>query len=938
MPDWVDFVRRQLDLPAMAGQRDERMVHELADHLEEVYLEALARGRSEQQATAQAQACLADPGVADSGVADSDVADSDVAKTELLRVEPARRRAVLNRWLVSNERRARGLGSGFSLLADLARDVRFAVRAICRRPVFSILVVLILAIGIGSATSIYTLLEEIVLSPLPFDDANRLVSIDHSSRDLGIDSAGQCAAWHLTYEAENRVFEAIGMFEVETSTVLGRGGEPEALPSLGVTSGLFAALRLQPVLGRVFSAADEALEAPSTILLGHDYWLRRFGGEPDVIGETLHVDGEERVIVGIVPRQIEALGGEPAVFYPLRFDRSKLYVGNIGAGGIARLRDGVGLPQANADVARMLELADEAFPGGPLEGARFRPELEDLQVTVVGNLRNLLWMSMAGVFALLLVVCANVANLFLLRSGDLGREMAVRSAIGAGQTKIVWEHVKESLLLALAGGSLGLLVAPLALRALLAGAPESLARLRQVEPDAGIYLLAFLFSAAAGTFFGVLPALAHGRSSLSEALRKGARGAIGRRQRRAQQSLATGQIALALVLAIASGLMLRSFVALRAVEPGFDASDQVLAFRLYMAPFRVAEADGAARRHQEIAHRLAAIPGIESVGLSSSIPMHISSNVNPLWIEGHVYDEAEAVPLRRHKWLGEGYLETLRIPLVLGRGFEQKELEDRSPVALVSESLARLYWGSPRAALGQRVAARPEPVRWHEVVGVVADVREDGLIEEPPPMVYWPQANLGFWRGTSVDHVHTWRHMSYAIRSSRVAPLGFLDEIRAAVAEIDPTLPLLEVRQLGALRTQSMGRTSFALELLTVSAAITLLLGLIGIYGVISYSVGRRTPEIGMRLALGARPRDVVVMVLRQGLSLAGSGVVIGLALSFGLTRSMSAWLHGVSPQDPLTILTVVALLLATSAAATLLPALRAARTDPTEALRSECL
>ncbi|MEO1366209.1 MAG: ABC transporter permease, partial [Acidobacteriota bacterium] len=718
MPDWGEIVRRRLDLPSMAGQRDERVIRELADHLEDVYGEALGRGLSEPEAAAQALMCLDEP---------------ERARAELLRVEPARRRATLDRWLVANERRARGWGSGFGRVADVARELRLSVRAVGRRPVFSLLIVLVLAIGIGAATSIYTLLDQVVLSPLPFDDAARLVSIDHSSRELGIDSAGQCAAWHVTYEAENRVFDSIGMFQVDTSTVLDAAGEPRAVPSLGVTGGLFTALRLQPVAGRLLGAADEALDAPAVVVLSHDYWLQRFGGDADAVGQSLHVDGEQRVIVGVAPRHFESLELEPAVFYPLRIDRSRLYVGNIGAGGFARLRDGVGLEEAAADVGRMLELADEAFPGGPLEDARFTPVLEDLQVTLVGSIGELLWMSMAGVLALLLVVCANVANLFLVRSADLRRGMAVRSAIGAGRARIVWEHARESLLLAVAGGALGILVAPAAQRALLVGAPESLARLHHVEPDAGVYLLAFFFSLAAGAVFGVLPALANLRMSLSDALRKSARGAIGRRQQRTQQGLAVGQIALALVLAIASGLMLRSFNALQAVEPGFDATNQVLAFRLYIPPFRVAEADDAARRHQEIARRLGEIPGVESAGLASSLPMHISSNVNPLWVAGRAYDEAEAVPLRRHKWLGEGYLEALEIPLVAGRGFEARELENRLPVALVSEGMARLYWGSARAAVGQRIAGRPEPVRWHEVVGVVADVREDGLVEPPPP-------------------------------------------------------------------------------------------------------------------------------------------------------------------------------------------------------------
>ena len=927
MRDWIAFVREELKLPAMKGHREVRMIRELADHLEDVYAEAISGGASEEDAMDQAKAWLG---------------DTDRATAELLRSEPAHLRTQLNRWSEGSEERLRAKGGLWAAVSDRVRDLRLAIRSLAKRPVFTGVVVFVLALGIGATTAIFTLLDVVILSPLPYDAANRLVAIDHTGEGMGIQSAGQCAAWHFTYESENRVFEDIGLYGDGSSTIIHRSGEPEAVPSLGLTSGVLRALRLKPVVGRLFTPEDEALDAPNAILLGYGYWQSRYGGDPEVVGQVVDVNGATWEIAGVVPAEIELLGVDPAVVFPYRVDRSQLFVGNIGLGGIARLRDGVTLEQANADVARMLPLATEMFPGGPVadfnESAQYAPNLLPLKASLVGSVVDLLWLFMAGVAVVLLIACANVANLFLVRADGKRTEMAVRTAMGASQRRIGWEYLKESLLLGVLGGVVGLVFAKVGLRILIAMAPVALPRVQEVSLNPQVLLFALVVSLGAGLAFGALPALWHGRARLVDALKQGARSGTSKEHHRAQHALAVSQMALALVLLVASGLMLRSFVSLRNVDPGFRNAEDLLAVRLFIPFDQIADAGEVALHHEQIAHRLGEIPGVTSVGLSSAVPMHGTDNVNPFYVDGLDYSGDEAPPLRRHKWLGQDFLETMQIPLLLGRTFTWNDIHDRIPAALVSERLAREYWGSPEAAIGQRIAARPDPPRWHEVIGVVADVREDGLGARPPLLVYWPQATLAFWGGSPPDQVQTWRSMSYAIRSGRVGTTGFLREVREAIWEVDPTLPLLRVREVDGLVSESMAQTSFALILLMVAAGVALLLGIIGVYGVISYAVSQRTSELGMRVALGARSGDVIRMVLRQGFVLAVVGLAIGLALSFGLTGLMSDrdLLYGVSPRDPVTFALVPALLLGVAILATYVPARRAARVNPMDALRAE--
>jgi len=925
MPDWKSYLREKLSLPVMEGHRDERAIEEMADHLEDLYQEALSRGVSEEEAEALVLGWLGDP---------------LRAAEELTNAEPHHVRAHVDRWFEKREEDLKVKGSLGATLADGIRDLRLGLRALAKQPLFSGVVILVLALGIGATSAIFTLVDAVVLSPLPFDDADRLVAVQHAAPGRGLADAGQCAAWHFTYEDENRVFEALGMFSTGTASVTGNG-DPEAVQTLQVTEGTFRAIRLTPSLGRIFAPEEMDPDGQPTIMLGHGYWQSRFGGDPSVVGQTLEVNGVAREIIGVAPEDVRALGAAPSLIIPLRFRRSDLFVGNIGYDAVARLREGVTLEEAALDLNRALPMAWEKFPGGPVasssDPSHYVAELYPLKDDLIGSVANLLWVLLGGVGVVLLIACANVANLFLVRAEGKEGEMAIRAAMGASGGRIGWEYLKESLLLGVMGGAGGLLLAQVGLRSLLALAPSNLPRLDEVTLDSRVLLFTLLISLGSGLFFGLFPVLRHRKGILVDALKEGGRGGMKDRGRnRAQNLLAISQMALALVLLVASGLMLRSFQTLRNVDPGFRNPEDILSVRLYIPGREVSSAAEVASTYEAIVHRLEQIPGVTSVGLATAIPMDGGNNVNPFFVRGQVLDPDGPRISRRHKWIGEGFLETMEIPLLAGRSFTWEDIHNRAPLAMLSESLAREIFGSPEEAMGQYIAARPDPPQWKEVIGIVADVRDDGMNQDPPALVYWPQVTLAFWEGMAPDQVQTWQGSGIAIRSSRLGTPGFLQEVEEAVWEVNPNLPLLRVRPLTELMANSMARTSFTMILLGIAGGVALILGLVGVYGVISYAVSQRTRELGMRMALGAEAGQVLAMVVRQGMVLAGTGIVLGLGLAFGITRLMSSVLFGVNPADPMTFGLVAVGLLFVALLASYLPARRAASVDPTEALRED--
>jgi putative ABC transport system permease protein len=689
------------------------------------------------------------------------------------------------------------------------------------------------------------------------------------------------------------------------------------------------------MMGRAFSAEDDSPGAPETVILSHGYWQRRFSGDRNVLGQTLTVDGRAHEIIGVMPSDFRFLRSDPALFLPFQFDRSKTIVGNFSYQGLARLKPGVSIEQANADVARMFPLVFEKFQGGltfeMAKEARFGPAVHPLKQDAVGDVGNVLWVLLGTVAMVLLIACANVANLFLVRAEGRQQELAVRIAMGADRGRIARELLFEATTLGLMGGLFGLALAYSGIRFLIALGPESIPRLEEIALDPTVLLFTLAISLLAGLLFGLVPVFKYARPHLVYALKEGGRASSeGKERHRARSVLVVSQIALALVLLIGSGLMIRSFQALRNVQPGFVRPEEVLTLRIYIPEAEVADEEQTVRTHEQILRRIEQIPGVDSVGLSSSITMDGQDSNDAVYFEAFPVPEGQLPPIRRFKWISENYFETMGNPVIAGRPITWDDIYNRVPVVVITENIAREYWDDPSEALGQRVRASLDG-RWHEIVGVVGNIHDDGVGEGATATMYWPMLH-SVWSQESVAR----RTMGYAIRTKRINNPTLLQEVRQAVWSVDANLPLAKVRTLEEILENSMARTSFTLVMLGIASGVALLLGVVGIYGVISYAVSQRTREIGIRMAIGAQQADVSRLFVRHGLLLTAVGVVVGIGAAVGLTRLMSALLFGVSPLDPVTYIAVAVTLGTVAFLASYIPARRASSVDPVIALRWE--
>jgi predicted permease len=799
--------------------------------------------------------------------------------------------------------------------------------------------ILTLAVGIGSNAAIFSVVNGVLLEPLPFEQPERLVGIWHTAPGLGFDQVNQSPALHFTYREESRAFESVGMWDNSQVSVTGLE-EPEQVDAMLLTHQVLPMMGIQPFIGRSFSEEDDAPGTPETIILGYGYWQRRFGGDRDVLGQTVTVNGRPREVVGVMPEGLEFLRWRPAVYLPFQFDPAEVYVGNFSYQAIGRLMPDATIESANADIDRMLPLAVERYPGGislgMLEEAGFAGNAHSLKEDVVGDVGSTLWVLLGTVAMVLLIACANVANLFIVRAEGRQREMAVRTAMGAGRRQVAGQLLLESAVLGLLGGVAGLALAFLGLKALVALGPESLPRLSSIGIDPTVLGFTVIISLVAGVLFGLLPALRFRAPDLVSALKEGGRGgSAGKERHLARNTLVVVQMALALVLLAGSGLMVRSFQALRDVDPGFSAPEEVLTFRISIPRAEVPEEEQVALMHQDILRRVQEIPGVASAAFSSSVSMDGADSNDAVEMEDDPVVGEGLPPIRRFKWIGEGYHATMGNPVRAGRSITWADIQDRALVAVITEDLAREYWESPNQAVGRRLRrfggdlGKPQ---WVEIVGVVGAVHDDGMSQETVPTVFWPQVTMNL----SGDEVTTPNTLSYAVRARSGRPDDLLSQVRAAVWAVNPNLPLARVTTLSELVNDSMARTSFTLIMLGIAAAVALFLGAVGIYGVISYVVAQRTREIGVRMAMGAETADVSRMVLRQAMVLAGGGVLVGLVAAAGLTRLMASLLYGVSPMDPLTFGAVALGLSSIVMVASYIPARRAAGVDPVVALRAE--
>jgi predicted permease len=752
-----------------------------------------------------------------------------------------------------------------------------------------------------------------------------------------VKSTGAAPFLYFTYREDGRTFQDVGMWTGDTVSVTGLA-QPEEVRCVDVTDGVLPMLGVKPALGRLFTKADATPGSPETVMLTSGYWRTRLGGDPNVIGRRIRLDGQPREVIGVLPDTFRFLDGKPAMILPLRLDRAKVHLGNFSYAGLARLKPGATLAQATADVARMIPLALTRFPAFPgfsekmFEEARLAPNLRLLKADVIGDVGSVLWVLMGTIGMVLLIACANVANLLLVRAEGRQQELAIRAALGASRGRIAYELLTESVMLGVVGGVIGIGLAYAAVRALVALAPGNLPRIDEISIDATVLLFTLAISVISGFLFGAIPILKYAGPNVASRLRGGGRTSSASRERhRARSVLVVVQVALALVLLVGSGLMIRTFQALRRVDPGVAHPEQVLTFGLGIPDSQVKDPEAAIRMHQAIMEKIAALPGVDAVGLTSVVPMSGSGWHDPIFAEDKKYDEAQIPPLRLFKFLSPGLLKTVGNTLVAGRDFTWADAYEKRPVAMVSDNLARELWGSPQAAIGKRIRENMKGT-WREVVGVVSDERDEGVDHAAPATAFWPILMASF----EGDDPFVRRSHSYMVRSPRSGSAGFVEDVGRAVWSVNPELPLASVRTLDAVANASMARTSFTLVMLAIAGAMALLLGIAGIYGVLSYSVSQRTREIGIRMALGAQRAEVTRMFVRYGLGLAVIGIVCGLAAALALARIMKSLLFEVSPVDPLTYAAVCSSLIAAALLASYVPALRATTVSPVSALRAE--
>jgi predicted permease len=809
-------------------------------------------------------------------------------------------------------------------------------RRLRHAPAFTGITLLTLAIGIGANMAVFSLVESVLLKPLPYARPQELVAIWHKAAALGGGDLNMSPSTYFTYREENRTFQDVGLWDSGTASVTGLA-EPEEVRVLMVGDGLLPLLGISPVLGLWFSREDDRPGTQETVILTYGYWQQKFAGDRNVIGRMLQVDSRPRQIVGVLPPNFRFLDLNPVLLLPQRLDRSKVVVGQFGYQAIARLKPGVTLAQANADVGRMIPMMYR-FPLPPgasrrmFEDARIEPNLRPLKHDVVGDVGSVLWVLMGMIGIVLLIACANIANLLLVRAEGRQQELAVRTALGADWRQIASELLFESVGLALAGGALGLVLAWAALRWLRASGPANLPRLDEISIDPWVLLFGFAISLIAGVLFGLLPVFKFAGPRSAGVLRQGGRTSSHSRQRhRARAALVIVQVALALVLLIASGLMIRTFQAMRRVQPGFTRPEHVQAMRISIPSALVNDPHAVVRMQHEIAQRIAQIPGVESAAFASGLTMERYRTFDPIMAEDHPTREGKLPPIRRFKFASPGFLGTVGNPMIAGRDFTWTDVYNMMPVAIVTENVAREIWGLPVAALGKRIRENIK-APWREIIGVTGNERDEGVEHKASTTVYWPAMMRNFWS----NEVAIRRDVSYAIRSRRAGTESFRTEIQQAVWSVNSSLPVANVRTLEEIYRKSMARTSFMLMMLAIAGGMALLLGVVGIYGVISYAVSQRTREIGIRMALGARQMELTGMFVRHGLLLAAIGVAGGLGAAITITRAMKALLFEVQPVDPITYVAVSAALFGAAAVATFVPSLRASGVDPVEALRAE--
>ena len=839
----------------------------------------------------------------------------------------------------------------YTFVDMLIRDFRYAVRRLIKNFRFAVTAVLTLTLGIGATTAIFSVVYSVLIKPLPYPNADELVRIRHSDIN-GERSFSE--TMYLTYRAENRTFASIGLWD-ETAATLTDRGEPELVRALRVTDGTLQALGMQPMRGRRFTKQEygPVAEGPEPVILSYAFWQRRFGGEEAAVGREISMEAPSGArasplaaqwqVVGIMPRSFRFLdmAPQPDVIVAMRLDPARETINSFSYDALARLAPGVTAAVARADLERMLPIWLDAWPiqpGGSTKEAianwRITPVVLPLKDDLVGGVATTLWVLMGAIGAVLLIASANIANLMLVRADARRQEFAVRAALGAVPARIARELVVESLVLGAAGSVLGLGLAYVGVQFLVAMGPSDLPRLEEIAVYGPVLAFTVAMALASTLVFSAIPVIKHALQ-IDKPMSGSSRASTASRERSAARSaLVIVQVALARVLVVSAALMIRTFRALRDIDPGFSDPATIqtagisIPFREVSDPEQVARVAKTTSLQRNILDRIAALPGVASVGFANDLPMGGGQWNGPVLVEGETPATGETPASRRWNFVSPGYFEAMGTRMIAGRDITWSDVEAGGRVAVISEDFAREIAIEPAAALGRRIRLRFDRAGWDEVVGVVQQVHQDGLLEGVPSMVYWPVLTSHRLFGR-LDG-------AFVIRSDRAGTAALRNEVRQAVRSVNGAIPMTREGTMRDLYAATLARTSFTLVMLAIAGGMALSLGVVGIYSVISYVVAQRTREIGIRLALGAPPRRLERMFVLHGLALSGVGAVVGLVAAMGLGRLMSSLLFGIGPMDPVAYVVALGVTIAASALASYLPARRAAAISPMETLRNE--
>jgi predicted permease len=894
----------------MKPDHEHRIVRELAAQLEDIYRDALSRGMTEEEADSHTR---------------HQVRDWECFACDLRRADKMGSPSKVNRWLDRSEEASRRRRLWGSLFADLHQDVRHALRRLGKNPGFSLVAALTLALGIGANTAIFSLVHGVVLSPLPYPQSDQLMKLWNTAPGLGIDRFDQSPGTYVNFRESAHSFEAIALYH-ETSANFTGGPEPERIRTSGVTASLFPVLKASPALGRGFSPDDDRPGAQPVAILSHGLWSDAFGADPGSLGRTVQLDGVSHEVIGVMLPGFSFPSPDIGLWIPLGLDLENPEVDDFTYPCIGRLREDISPTEAEAEIEVIFQQLPDRFPAITrpiMESSGMAAVLRPLKQDIVGDVTKTLWLLLGTVGFVLLIACANVANLFLVRAEDRQKEVAMRTALGAGRARITRFYVTEAVILGLAGGMAGLAFAAAGIRLVTAFGPENLPRIHEVGIHAEVLAFTAILSFLTGLAFGALPILRYGRSTFVNALKEGGRFSSGREKHRVRTVLVVSQVALALILLIGSGLMIRSTFRVRNVEPGFNPSN-TLTLRLSLPETEYPESQDVARFIQELSDRARSIPGVVVTGATTVLPLSGGGDNLGTRIEDFPAPEDSGVPyIHPVRLISPGYFEAMGIPLLSGRHLSRADQEQGGRVVVVSHAFARKYWPE-QETIGKRLSVFGGD-HWYTIVGIVGSVRAKGPEQDPERAIYAPLTGHGEIRHS----------FSLVVRTAGT-PESLADVLRGEIWDIDTNLPVANVRTLDEILASATARTSFIMTLLAVAASVSLLLGFVGIYGVIAYIVSLRTREIGIRMALGARREDVSRMVMKQGVGVVLVGILLGLLGATALTQLLQALLFEVSPLDPLTFATVSVIMAAAGLIAIYLPARRAATVDPAIALRAE--